>query len=110
MAEFISHFDFNFNATGQLEFHKGVDGLGTIVDFDVHQTSVRAQFELLARLLVDESRTVDSKNLFVCRQRYGAIDHCARHLDGLHDLLGRLVDEVVIVRFEFDSNSLTHGF
>ena len=112
LADFflISDFDFDFDTAGEFEFHEGVDGFGAIVDFDVHQAFVGTQFELFAGLFVDEGRAVDGENLFVGRQWDGAGDNSARHFDGLDDLLGGFVDEVVIVRFQFDSNSLTHGF
>ena len=42
------------------------------------------------------------------RQRYGTTYYGTACFYGLYDLLGRFIDEVVIVRFQFDSNFLAH--
>ena len=42
------------------------------------------------------------------RQRYGTTYYGTACFYGLYDLLGRFIDEVVIVRFQFDSNFLTN--
>ena len=49
-------FDLDVNAGWQIEFHQSVDGLRRRLK-DVEQPLVRANFELLARLLVDVRRT-----------------------------------------------------
>ena len=38
----------------------------------------------------------------------GAANHSTGCLHGLHNLLGRLVDEIVVERFEFDANFLAN--
>jgi len=103
----VSDLDFHLYAAGELEFHQRVDSLGGRV-VDVNQAFERRKLELLAGLLVDEGRAVDGEDTLVGGQGYGAADHRTCSLHGLDDLLGRLVDEVVIVRFEFDTNFLAH--
>ena len=104
-----SDLDFHFHAAGKLELHEGVDSLGGRV-VDIDQTLERRKLELLARLLVDEGRAVDSEDALVGGQGDGTADYRAGGLHSLHDLLGALVDEVVIVRFEFDTDFLAHIF
>ena len=41
---------------------------------------------------------------------HSAADYGSRALHGLHDLLGRLIDEVMVERLQFDSNFLVHMF
>lgn len=103
-----SDFDFNFHTARQFQFHQGIDGLGTAA-VDIKQTFVRRKFELFPRFFVHESGTVHGEDLFVRRQGNGSVDHRPCELHRLYDFFGRLVDQIVIVRFEFDSDSLTHG-
>ncbi len=97
------------HTAGELEFHERVDGLGCGA-VDVDEALVARELELFARLLVDEGRAVDGEDPLVGGQRYGTAYHCAGALYRLHNLLGRLVDQIVIVRFEFDSDFLAHMF
>ena len=52
--------DLDVHAGGQVELHQRVHGLRGGVD-DVEHALVRADFELLARLLVDVRRAVDGE-------------------------------------------------
>ena len=54
--------DLDVHAGGQVELHQRVHGLRGGVD-DIEHALVRADFELLARLLVDVRRTVDGEFL-----------------------------------------------
>lgn len=103
----LSHLDLNLNARGKLELHQCVDRLGRR-RVDVEDALVGAELELLASLLVYEGRAVNRKNLLARGQRYRSANYSARALHGLHDLLGRLIDEVVIERLEVNSNFLIH--
>lgn len=103
-----SDFDFHFHTARQFQFHQRVDGLGAAA-VDVEQTFVRREFELFPRFLVHESGTVHGEDLFVRRQGDRSVDHRPCELHRLYDLFGRLVNQIVVVRFEFDSDSLTHG-
>ena len=59
---------------------------------------------------IDEGRAVHGENLLVRRKGHRTADYGSRALHGLHDLLGRLIDEVVVERLQFDSNFLVHMF
>ena len=107
---FASDFDLYFDAAGQFQFHQGIDGFRTAA-VNIQQTLVRGQFELFARLLVDEGRTVDGEDFLVGGQGDGPGHHGSGHLYRLYDFLGGFVHQVVIVGLQFDSDSLlTHGF
>lgn len=82
-----SDLDFHFHAAGKLELHEGVDSLGGRV-VDIDQTLERRKLELLARLLVDEGRAVDSEDALVGGQRNRTADHRACALYSLHNLFG----------------------
>lgn len=99
--------DFHFYAAGKLEFHQSVDNFGSGV-VDVDKTLVAIEFELLAALLIDESRAVHREDALVGGQWNGSADNRAYRLYGLYDFLGRLVDETVVVRFKFDANYGIH--
>ena len=75
---------------------------------NVHQTQMRTDFELVARGLVHVRRTEHRENALVGGQRNGSAYHRAGALHRLHDLLGALVDEVVIVRPQLDPDLLGH--
>ena len=90
-----SDLDLDLDAGGQLELHQSVNGLGVGI-FDVEEPAIGIEFELLAGLLVDEGRTVDSEDLLVGRERDGAVHFRAGRLHGLDDLACRLVDEHVV--------------
>lgn len=102
-----SDLDFHFHAAGKLELHEGVDSLGGRV-VDIDQTLERRKLELLARLLVDEGGAIDGEHTAVGGQGNRSADHCACGLNGLHNLLGRLVNQVVVVGLKFDSDCLIH--
>lgn len=102
-----SDLDFHFHAAGKLELHEGVDSLGGRV-VDIDQTLERRKLELLARLLVDECRTVDCEDALMSGQGDRTADDRSDGLHCLYDFLGRLVDEAVVVRFEFDTDDGIH--
>ena len=90
-----SDLDLDLDARRKFEFHQRVDRLGGR-RVDVEDPLEGAELELLAGLLVDESRAVDRKNLLVRGQGHRAADNGARALHRLDDLFGRLVDQIVI--------------
>ena len=81
--------------------------LGRGVDLD--QALMRAQLELLTRLFVDVRRTQDGENLFFRGQRNRASYYSTTVADRLHDFFRRFVDQVVVLRAEFDTNFLIHN-
>jgi len=68
---------------------------------------MRPRLELLTRFLVDVRRAEHRIERALRRKRDRAGNHRAGGLHRLNDLLGGLVDQVVIVRFEFDAYFLT---
>ena len=93
----LSHLDLYLNTRGKLELHQRVDRLGGR-RVDVEDTLEGAELELLTSLLVYEGRTVYRKNLLVRRKGYRTANYGTRALHRLYDLLGRLVNQVVIER------------
>ena len=100
-----SNFDFNFNTRSQLQFHQSLDGLVVAV-VDVDQTLVARQLKLLTALLVNERRAVYREDTLVRRQWNWTTYYGTRSLNGLNDLLCRLVNQVVVERLQFDTNFL----
>src|SRR6478609_5612935 len=102
--------DLDVDAGRQVELHQRVHGLVGGVD-DVHQALVRADLELVAARLVDVRRTQDVETTHAGRQRHGALDDRAGALGGVHDLGGRLVNQLVVESLEADADLLlgSHG-
>src|SRR5215208_444767 len=98
----ISEPDLDVDAGGEgLHSLQLVDGLrGGLVDVD--QPLVRADLEVLARVLVLERAADDAVDVLVGGKRDRARDRGARALGGAHDLLGSPVYGVVVVRLEPD--------
>ena len=103
----VSALDFHFYATGKLELHEGIHNLGSSV-VDVDKALVAAELELLAALLVYEGRAVNGEDTLMGGQGDRTTDNRADGLHCLYDLLGRLVDEAVVVRFKFDTDNGVH--
>jgi len=103
----VLHLDLHFYSAGKFELHKSVDCLlaGAV---DVNKALVAAQLELLAALLVDERGTVDGEDSLARGQGNGTAYYCSCFLDSLNNPLCGLVDQVVVVRLQFDSNLRTH--
>jgi hypothetical protein len=58
------HFDLHLNTTGQLQFHKCINGFGggTV---NIEEPFVGTQLKLLPGFFIDERRPVHRKNPFV---------------------------------------------
>ena len=99
--------DFNLNTAGKLKLHEGVDGLlaGAV---DVNEALVAAQFELLTALLVNECRAVYCEDSLACGQGNWTTDYSSCFLYCLYNPFSGLVDQIVVVRLQFDSNLWTH--
>src|SRR5262245_25665569 len=100
----MSGLDLDVDAGGQIELHQGVEGLLGRLE-DVEQALVRADLELLARLLVGVRRPQHAVLVDLGGQRDRSGDLGARALGGLDDLAGRLVEQLVIVGLEPDANA-----
>ena len=102
--------DLNVDAGRQFELHQGIDGLIRRIQ-DVHQSLVRADLELIARVLVAVRRNQHRKALHLDRQRHGAFDGRTGSLRCVNDLAGRLVDQTMIESLQPDPNILiSHMF
>src|SRR6202012_2072117 len=106
MAAVPLQLDLDVHAGGQGELHQRVHGLGGGVD-NVEHALVRADLELLARLLVDVRRTVDGETLDERGQRNRAAHGRAGALGGVHDLTGRMVQHPVVEGLEPDADILS---
>jgi hypothetical protein len=99
----LLQFDFDINASWQVQLHQCVNGLVGWVD-DVHQALVGADFELVARGLVDVRRTQNVETLDAGWQWNWAFDHGAGALGGVNDFQGRLVDQLVVESLQADTD------
>ncbi len=98
----------DFDTAGQFQFRECFDGVGFgRVDFD--EALMGPKLELLARFFVDVWRAQDGEDLLFCRQRNRTHDMYLRLARGVDDLFRGFVDEVVVVRAEFDANFLIHA-
>jgi hypothetical protein len=74
---------------------------------DVDDALVRSDFELLARLLIDERRTVDCVDLSASGQRDRTCNASAGALRLVNDLSSRSVKRLVVVGLHADSEFAT---
>lgn len=100
-------FDFNVNTTWKVEFAKRIY-CPAAAGVNVKQTLVGIQLKLLARFLIYVGRAQNCKNLFVRRQRNWTCNHSTRATYGFYNFLSRFINQIVVVRLQFDSNSLRH--
>ena len=97
--------DVDLDTGRQLQIHQSLDRLlGRVHDVD--QALVGAALELLTRILVLVNSTQDGNDLLLGRQRDRAGNLSAGALCSLHDLLGCLIDQRMIVSFQSDSDFL----
>jgi hypothetical protein len=101
----LLQFDFDINASWQVQLHQCVNGLVGWVD-DVHQALVGADFELVARGFVDVRRTQNVETLDAGWQWDWAFDNGAGALSGVNDFQGRLVDQLVVESLQADTDFL----
>src|SRR5437763_6428653 len=91
-----SQLDLDVDAGREVEPHERVDRLrGRRVDVD--QPLVRADLEVLPRVLVLERRADHAVDVLLRRQRHGTGDARAGSRRRLDDLLGRSLDRRVVV-------------
>lgn len=95
--------DFDVHAAGEVEPHESVDRLvGGLVD--VQKSVVGAKLEVLHRLLVDVWTTNNAELADSGWERDWAGNSCARSLRGVGDLLGRSVEDPVVISSKSNSN------
>ena len=97
--------DLDVDAGGQVEAHQAVDRAGAGVE-DVDEALVGAHLKLLAGVLVLVRRADDRVQVALGGQGDGAAHAGAGVLGGLDDLLGRLVNDLVIVALEANPDLL----
>src|SRR5436309_12159382 len=100
---FSERLDLHVDARRQIELHQRVDGLRRRLE-DVDQPLVRADLELLARLLVDVRRAEHGPLVLRRRQRNRPREPRAGALRRVDDLAGRLIEHAVVIRLEADAD------
>src|SRR5438132_5945147 len=103
---FISELDLDVDAGREVEPHERVDRLRRR-RVDVDQTLVRAHLEVLARVLVLERRPDHAVHVLLGGQRNGAGDGGAGSLSRLDDRLSRLVELLMVVALQPDTDFLS---
>src|SRR5258708_36554154 len=101
-----SELDLDTDAGGEVELHRGVHGVRRRID-DVEHALMRANLELLARLLVDMRRTQHGEFLDLGRQRNRPAHPRTRALGRVDDLARRLIENAMIIGPEADADILT---
>src|ERR1700691_2510139 len=97
------------NARGEMvQPLQRIDGLGGRL-VDVDQPLVRADLEMLARVLVLERRADHAVDGLLGRERNRAGHARAGARGGLHDLLGRRLDRGGVVGLQSDANLVLGG-
>src|SRR3954469_14110378 len=99
----LSQLDLDVDAGRQVEPHQRVDRLRRR-RMDVDQALVRAHLEVLARVLVLERRPDHAVDVLLRGQGHGPGDGRAGALSRLHDLARRLVELLVVVALESDTD------
>src|SRR6185312_1674424 len=97
--------DLDVDAGGEVELHQRVHRLRRRID-DIEHALMRADFELLARLLVDMRRAQHGEALDPRRQRNGTAHPSAGPLRGIDDLARRLIEHAMIVSAKPDADVL----
>src|SRR5579863_8959688 len=97
--------DLDIDPGRQLQLHQGIHGLVRGIQ-DVHQALVRADLELIPRVLVAMGRGQNRKTLHFDGQRHGTFDGRAGALRGIDDFTRRLVDQAMIESLQADPNVL----
>src|SRR6185437_14755939 len=92
----LSGFDLHIHPRRQIQFGQSVNRAGRR-RVDVQEALVRMQLELLTGLLIDVRRTQNRKDLLTRGQRNRTCYHGTGATNGLDDLLGGFVHQIVIV-------------
>src|SRR6201987_4410872 len=97
--------DLGVDASGEVELHQRVPRMRRMID-DIEHALMRADFKLLARLLVDMRRAQHGETLDPRRQRNRTAHPSAGPLRGVHDLARRLIEHAMIVSAKPDADVL----
>src|SRR5262249_18013069 len=101
--------DLDIDARSQVQLSQRINRLLGRLE-DIEQALVRADLELLTRLLVDVRRAIHGEAFDVRRRRNGPGDAATRLTHGLDDLLHRLIEQAMVVVLEPYPDLLVHGF
>src|SRR5580693_2677781 len=104
-AQRLVKLDLDVHPGRQLQLHQGVHGLVRGIQ-DIHQALVRADLELIPRILIAMGRGQNRKTLHFDGQRHGTFDGRAGALRGIDDFARRLVDQAMIESLQADSDVL----
>src|ERR1700734_3934164 len=104
-AQRLVKLDLDVHPGRQLQLHQGVHGLVRGIQ-DIHQALVRADLELIPRILIAMGRGQNRKTLHFDGQRHGTFDGRAGALRGIDDFARRLVDQAMIESLQADSDIL----
>src|SRR5271155_3713125 len=109
-AQRLIQLDLDVHARRQFQLHERIHGLVRGVQ-NVHQALVRADFELVARVLVAMRRGQYRKALHFDGQRHRTLDGRAGALRGIDNFTRRLIDQAMIESLQADTYVLvSHVF
>src|SRR5881227_2491158 len=91
------------DARRQIQLHQGIHRLRCRIE-NVHQTLMRSDLKLLARLLIDVRRTQNGPLVFDRGQRNRPSHTRSRALCSFDDFRRRLIEHAMIVSFKPDSD------
>jgi hypothetical protein len=100
-----SDLDLYFDASRQFELHQRIDCAAVRIE-NIDKALMRTELELLTALLIDVRRAVHREGRLLRWKRDRTRYYAARRLDSTDDLLGRLIDQIMIVRLQLNSNLL----
>src|SRR5699024_10010584 len=91
-----SELNLDLDAGRELQTHQSLNGLVGGSE-DVDKSLVGSHLKLLTAVLILMNGAQDGDDLLLGRQRDRSGNPCARALRGLHDLLGGLIHQLMIV-------------
>lgn len=100
----LLHFNFDIHSGRQIEIREIIDCLRVWIQ-DVNESLVNPHFILIARVLVDECRSVDRYLVDFGRERNWTRNLGAGTLCRFDYLPGRLVDDLVVISLNLDPDS-----
>lgn len=104
-ADVPSGFDFHFYTAGQIQFGKSIHRTAA-GGIDIQEAFVGSKLKLLAALFIHVRRPQHGEDLLIGGQRNGAGNDGAGVANGLYDFLGGLVNQIMVVRLQLDTDTL----
>lgn len=98
-GQVLNHFYLDIDARGQIQIREGFHDARGGIQY-LHEPLMDPQFELFARVLVDEGRTVHGVALDLRRQRNRTDHRRIVAFGGLNDTARGRIDQFIIVRFD----------